>query len=89
MADQGSGGSRLPLALPPASQGCSSGGSGSSAGGAGNPRPPRNLQGLLQMAITAGSAEPDPPPEPMSEEVKYEDLRSEGPGDVSALGRVA
>ncbi|XP_048225487.1 hsp70-binding protein 1 isoform X1 [Perognathus longimembris pacificus] len=68
MADQGSGGNRLPLALPPASQGCSSGGSGSSAGGAGNPRPPRNLQGLLQMAITAGSQEPDPPPEPMSEE---------------------
>ncbi|XP_012889999.1 PREDICTED: hsp70-binding protein 1 [Dipodomys ordii] len=69
MADQGSGGSRLPLALPPASsQGCSSGGGGSSAGGAGNPRPPRNLQGLLQMAITAGSQEPDPPPEPMSEE---------------------
>uniref|UniRef100_A0A8D1QKI7 Hsp70-binding protein 1 n=1 Tax=Sus scrofa TaxID=9823 RepID=A0A8D1QKI7_PIG len=68
MADQGSGGSRLPLALPPASQGCSSGGSGSSAGGSGNPPPPRNLQGLLQMAITAGSEEPDPPPEPMSEE---------------------
>ncbi|XP_052567983.1 hsp70-binding protein 1 [Peromyscus eremicus] len=68
MADKGSGGSRLPLALPPASQGCSSGGSGSSAGGSGNPRPPRNLQGLLQMAITAGSQEPDPPPEPMSEE---------------------
>lgn len=68
MADKGSGGSRLPLALPPASQGCSSGGSGSSAGGSSNPRPPRNLQGLLQMAITAGSEEPDPPPEPMSEE---------------------
>ncbi|EHB13461.1 Hsp70-binding protein 1 [Heterocephalus glaber] len=69
MADKGSGGSRLPLALPPASQGCSSGGSGgSSAEGSGNPRPPRNLQGLLQMAITAGSMEPDPPPEPMSEE---------------------
>lgn len=91
MADKGSGGSRLPLALPPASQGCSSGGSGSSAGGSGNPRPPRNLQGLLQMAITAGSQEPDPPPEPMSEEVKYEDLRrlGEGPGDISVLGRVA
>lgn len=91
MADKGSGGSRLPLALPPASQGCSSGGSGSSAGGSGNPRPPRNLQGLLQMAITAGSEEPDPPPEPMSEEVKYEDLRSlgEGLGDISVLGRVA
>nr|XP_026237166.1 hsp70-binding protein 1 isoform X1 [Urocitellus parryii]XP_026237167.1 hsp70-binding protein 1 isoform X1 [Urocitellus parryii] len=68
MADKGSGGSRLPLALPAASQGCSSGGSGSSAGGSGNPRPPRNLQGLLQMAITAGSEEPDPPPEPMSAE---------------------
>ncbi|XP_057389589.1 hsp70-binding protein 1 isoform X2 [Balaenoptera acutorostrata] len=68
MANQGSGSSRLPLALPPASQGCSSGGSGSSAGGSGNPPPPRNLQGLLQMAITAGSEEPDPPPEPMSEE---------------------
>ncbi|XP_005863388.2 PREDICTED: LOW QUALITY PROTEIN: hsp70-binding protein 1 [Myotis brandtii] len=39
MADQGSGGSRLPLALQ-----------------------------ALQMAITAGSDEPDPPPEPMSEE---------------------
>lgn len=73
MADQGSGGSRLPLALPPASQGCSSGGGGgggSSAGGSGHPQHPRNLQGLLQMAITAGSDEPDPPPEPMSEEVK-------------------
>ncbi|KAM5209030.1 hsp70-binding protein 1 isoform 2-T6 [Hipposideros larvatus] len=68
MADQGSGGSRLPLALPPASQGCSSGSGGSSAGGSGNPPPPRNLQGLLQMAITASSEEPDPPPEPMSEE---------------------
>ncbi|KAF6077737.1 HSPA (Hsp70) binding protein 1 [Phyllostomus discolor] len=68
MADQGSGGSRLPLALPSASQSCSSGGSGSSAGGSGNPPPPRNLQGLLQMAITAGSEDPDPPPEPMSEE---------------------
>ncbi|KAM8962791.1 hsp70-binding protein 1 isoform 1-T2 [Lycaon pictus] len=68
MADQGSGGSRLPLALPPASQGCSSGGGGSSAGNSGHPLPPRNLQGLLQMAITAGSEEPDPPPEPMSEE---------------------
>lgn len=68
MADQGSGGSRLPLALPPASQGCSSGGSGSSAGGTSNHPPPRSLQGLLQMAITAGSEEPDPPPEPMSEE---------------------
>ncbi|XP_039100169.1 hsp70-binding protein 1 isoform X2 [Hyaena hyaena] len=68
MADQGSGGSRLPLALPPASQGCSSGGGGSSAGNSGHPPPPRNLQGLLQMAITAGSQEPDPPPEPMSEE---------------------
>nr|KAF6406926.1 HSPA (Hsp70) binding protein 1 [Molossus molossus] len=68
MANQGSGGSRLPLALPPASQGCSSEGGGSSAGGSGNPPPPRNLQGLLQMAITAGSEEPDPPPEPMSEE---------------------
>uniref|UniRef100_F6V860 HSPA (Hsp70) binding protein 1 n=1 Tax=Equus caballus TaxID=9796 RepID=F6V860_HORSE len=68
MANQGSGGSRLPLALPPASQGCSSGGGGSSAGSSGNPPPPRNLQGLLQMAITAGSEEPDPPPEPMSEE---------------------
>lgn len=70
MADQGSGGSRLPLALPSASQSCSSGGSGSSAGGSGNPPPPRNLQGLLQMAISAGSEDPDPPPEPMSEEVK-------------------
>ncbi|XP_045148783.1 hsp70-binding protein 1 isoform X3 [Echinops telfairi] len=69
MADKGSGGSRLPLALPPASQGCSTGAGGSSsAGGSGNPPPPRNLQGLLQMAITAGSQEPDPPPEPMSEE---------------------
>nr|XP_055226562.1 hsp70-binding protein 1 isoform X4 [Gorilla gorilla gorilla] len=72
MSDEGSRGSRLPLALPPASQGCSSGGGGggggSSAGGSGNSRPPRNLQGLLQMAITAGSEEPDPPPEPMSEE---------------------
>ncbi|XP_032244690.1 hsp70-binding protein 1 isoform X2 [Phoca vitulina] len=68
MADQGSGGSRLPLALPSASQGCSSGGGGSSAGNSGHPPPPRNLQGLLQMAITAGSEEPDPPPEPMSEE---------------------
>nr|XP_020034863.1 hsp70-binding protein 1 isoform X2 [Castor canadensis] len=68
MADKGSGGSRLPLALPPASQGCSSGGSGSSEGGSGTPRPPRSLQGLLQMAITAGSEEPDTPPEPMSEE---------------------
>ncbi|XP_026952979.1 hsp70-binding protein 1 isoform X4 [Sagmatias obliquidens] len=68
MANQGSGSSRLPLALPPASQGCSSGGSGSSAGGSDNPPPPRNLQGLLQMAITAGSEEPDLPPEPMSEE---------------------
>ncbi|XP_005413402.2 PREDICTED: hsp70-binding protein 1 isoform X3 [Chinchilla lanigera] len=69
MADKGSGGSRLPLALPPASQGCSSGSSGSSsAENSGNPRLPRNLQGLLQMAITAGSVEPDPPPEPMSEE---------------------
>ncbi|KAF6288198.1 HSPA (Hsp70) binding protein 1 [Rhinolophus ferrumequinum] len=68
MADQGSGGSRLPLALPPASQGCSSGSGGSSAGGSGNPPHPRNLQGLLQMAITAGSEESDPPPEPMSEE---------------------
>ncbi|XP_017402035.1 hsp70-binding protein 1 isoform X1 [Cebus imitator] len=84
MADEGSRGSRLPLALPPASQGCSSGGGGGggggsgggsgsgsgsySAGGSGNSRPPRNLQGLLQMAITAGSEEPDPPPEPMSEE---------------------
>ncbi|XP_027474209.1 hsp70-binding protein 1 isoform X1 [Zalophus californianus] len=68
MADQGSGGSRLPLALPSASQGCSSGGGGSSVGNSGRPPPPRNLQGLLQMAITAGSEEPDPPPEPMSEE---------------------
>ncbi|XP_011787976.1 PREDICTED: hsp70-binding protein 1 [Colobus angolensis palliatus] len=72
MSDEGSRGSRLPLALPPASQGCSSGGGGggggSSAGGSDNSRPPRNLQGLLQMAITAGSEEPDPPPEPMSEE---------------------
>ncbi|KAM9755793.1 LOW QUALITY PROTEIN: hsp70-binding protein 1 [Dama dama] len=68
MANQGSGGSRLPLALPSASQDCSSGGSGSSEGGSGHPPPPRNLQGLLQMAITAGSEEPDPPPEPMSEE---------------------
>ncbi|XP_055093414.1 hsp70-binding protein 1 isoform X1 [Symphalangus syndactylus] len=75
MSDEGSRGSRLPLALPPASQGCSSGGGGGggggggpSAGGSGNSRPPRNLQGLLQMAITAGSEEPDPPPEPMSEE---------------------
>lgn len=71
MADQGSGGSRLPLALPPASQGCSSGGGGgggSNTGGSGHPPHPRNLQGLLQMAITAGSDEPDPPPEPMSEE---------------------
>ncbi|XP_058564753.1 hsp70-binding protein 1 isoform X1 [Neofelis nebulosa] len=68
MADQGSGGSRLPLALPPASQGCSSGGGGSSAGNSSHPPPPRNLQGLLQMAITAGSQEPEPPPEPMSEE---------------------
>nr|XP_030707189.1 hsp70-binding protein 1 isoform X2 [Globicephala melas] len=68
MANQGSGSSRLPLALPPASQGCSSGESGSSAGGSDNPPPPRNLQGLLQMAITAGSEEPDLPPEPMSEE---------------------
>lgn len=43
------------------------------------------------MAITAGSQEPDPPPEPMSEEVKYEDLRrlGEGPEDLSVLGRVA
>lgn len=43
------------------------------------------------MAITAGSEEPDPPPEPMSEEVKYEDLRTlgEDPGDISVLGRVA
>lgn len=69
MEDQGSGGGRLPLALPPASQGCSSGGGGSSAGGSGNPPPQRSLQGLLEMAITAGSEEPDPPPEPMSEEV--------------------
>ncbi|KAM9224736.1 hsp70-binding protein 1 isoform 2-T4 [Dugong dugon] len=74
MADQGSGGSRLPLALPSASQGCSTGAGGSSAGtsgsppASGNPPPPRNLQGLLQMAITAGSQEPDTPPEPMSEE---------------------
>ncbi|PNJ03010.1 HSPBP1 isoform 7, partial [Pongo abelii] len=73
MSDESSRGSRLPLALPPASQGCSSGGGGgggggSSAGGSGSSRPPRNLQGLLQMAITAGSEEPDPPPEPMSEE---------------------
>lgn len=68
MEDQGSGGGRLPLALPPASQGCSSGGGGSSAGGSGNPPPQRSLQGLLEMAITAGSEEPDPPPEPMSEE---------------------
>lgn len=84
MADQGSGGSRLPLALPPASQGCSSGGGGSSAGNSGHPPPPRNLQGLLQMAITAGSEEPDPPPEPMSEEVKVGSQRSGGRG---ALGR--
>ncbi|PNJ03007.1 HSPBP1 isoform 4, partial [Pongo abelii] len=75
MSDESSRGSRLPLALPPASQGCSSGGGGgggggSSAGGSGSSRPPRNLQGLLQMAITAGSEEPDPPPEPMSEEMK-------------------
>lgn len=37
------------------------------------------------MAITAGSEEPDPPPEPMSEEVKYEDPRGwrEGSRDVS------
>uniref|UniRef100_G3UK96 Hsp70-binding protein 1 n=1 Tax=Loxodonta africana TaxID=9785 RepID=G3UK96_LOXAF len=68
MANQSSGGSRLPLALPPASQSGSTGADGSSAGGSGNPPPPRNLQGLLQMAITAGSQEPDPPPEPMSEE---------------------
>ncbi|XP_004454221.1 hsp70-binding protein 1 isoform X2 [Dasypus novemcinctus] len=69
MSDQGSGGSRLPLALPSASQSCSSGGGGSSAGGSGNPPPPpRNLQGLLQMAITAGSQEPEPATEPMSEE---------------------
>ncbi|XP_004381815.1 hsp70-binding protein 1 [Trichechus manatus latirostris] len=74
MADQRSGGNRLPLALPSASQGCSTGAGGSSAGtsgsppASGNPPPPRNLQGLLQMAITAGSQEPDSPPEPMSEE---------------------
>lgn len=80
MADQGSGGSRLPLALPSASQGCSSGGGGSSAGNSGHPPPPRNLQGLLQMAITAGSEEPDPPPEPMSEEVKVGTQRSRGRG---------
>lgn len=88
MANQDSGSSRLPLALPPASQGCSSGGSGSSAGGSDNPPPPRNLQGLLQMAITAGSEEPDLPPEPMSEEVKGGDPRSwgEGRGD-RYLGR--
>lgn len=43
------------------------------------------------MAITAGSEEPDPPPEPMSEEVKYEDPRAgvRGSRDVSVLGRVA
>ena len=89
MADQGSGGSRLPLALPPASQGCSSGGGGSSAGNSGHPLPPRNLQGLLQMAITAGSEEPDPPPEPMSEEVKMEgpdELGGECPGQRQRLG---
>uniref|UniRef100_A0A2K5VNF5 Hsp70-binding protein 1 n=1 Tax=Macaca fascicularis TaxID=9541 RepID=A0A2K5VNF5_MACFA len=75
MSDEGSRGSRLPLALPRpprvALQGGGGGGGGggsSSAGGSGNSRPPRNLQGLLQMAITAGSEEPDPPPEPMSEE---------------------
>lgn len=71
MADQGSRGGRLPLALPPAPQGSSTAGAGgSAAGGSGNPPPPRSLQGLLQMAITAGSEEPDPPPEPMSEEVR-------------------
>ena len=80
MANQGSGGSRLPLALPSASQDCSSGGSGSSEGGSGHPPPPRNLQGLLQMAITAGSEEPDPPPEPMSEEVKGGGPRRWGEG---------
>lgn len=39
------------------------------SGGNQPPRePPRNLQGLLQMAVTAGTAEPAPV-EPMSEEV--------------------
>lgn len=42
-------------------------------GGAGGNQPPRepphNLQGLLQMAVTAGNAEPAPM-EPMSDEVR-------------------
>ncbi|XP_028928548.1 hsp70-binding protein 1 [Ornithorhynchus anatinus] len=60
MADGGPGPSGPPLALPPAQ--------GSSARSSPRPPPPRTLQGLLQMAVTAGPPGPPPAHEPMSEE---------------------
>lgn len=41
-------------------------------GGAGGGRrdPPHTLQGLLEMAVVAGEAQPEQPREPMGEEVR-------------------
>ncbi|XP_020859527.1 hsp70-binding protein 1 [Phascolarctos cinereus] len=62
MADSGSGGNRLPLALPPAPE------EASMSASMGNPSHPHSLQGLLHMAVTACPGDPEPPPEPMTEE---------------------
>uniref|UniRef100_A0A4X2JXQ4 Hsp70-binding protein 1 n=2 Tax=Vombatus ursinus TaxID=29139 RepID=A0A4X2JXQ4_VOMUR len=62
MADSGSGGNRLPLALPPATE------EASTSASLGNPSHPHSLQGLLHMAVTACPGDPEPPPEPMTEE---------------------
>lgn len=46
------------------------------AEGRGNRQHPRNLQGVLQMAVEAGSASDGPAlPEPMTQEVSMQSLK--------------